>query len=177
MIPPGSSVNRASLIFLAGHPWAGDEAGHACPDCPPGSPFRCHRLAHAEPGANSPRQTDQSRADEQPELETQIRAMAQSLAIALAEEGFAIQAANRDEQWEAPYEEAERIVRKLGLASLVTDERARLREYMRHTRDVHGYPCPEAITPPEWFSGVRCICGLDQPRRNLDAIAKTRAGA
>ena len=45
---------------------------------------------------------------------------------------------------------------------------ARLREYVRHTTDDHGYPCPEGITRKERAAGVRCICGLDAPRRNLN---------
>ena len=51
----------------------------------------------------------------------------------------------------------------------------RLREYVRHTTDDHGYPCPEGITRKERAVGVRCICGLDAPRRNLNhtpAIAR-----
>jgi hypothetical protein len=48
-------------------------------------------------------------------------------------------------------------------------ERKSLREYLRHTRDQHGYPCPAAITPKEWADGVRCICGLDQPKRYMSA--------
>lgn len=38
---------------------------------------------------------------------------ARQLAVAMAEEGFAVPATNRDEQWDAPYEEAERVLARL----------------------------------------------------------------
>lgn len=46
-------------------------------------------------------------------------------------------------------------------------ERARLTEFLRHTWDAHGYPCPASITMREFKAGLRCICGLDEPKRNL----------
>lgn len=56
------------------------------------------------------------------------------------------------------------------------DERKLLSSYLVHTRDQHGYPCPEDISRREYADGVRCICGLEQPKRFRDQAWEARYG-
>ena len=60
-----------------------------------------------------------------------VKSWTSRLATAMVEEGFAVPAANRDEQWDAPVEEAERIVRKLRLAEREALDVERMREAAR----------------------------------------------
>lgn len=56
------------------------------------------------------------------------------------------------------------------------DEHRRIRGYCTHTRDMHGNPCPEDVRPSERADGIHCICGLDQPKRYMDAGWKEKYG-